>query len=449
MHKIQLVLIIFTVLVTKIVKAQEYLPESYPDRVILTWYDDPRTTQAVTWRTDTTIQTSFLEIAMSDPSPDFPSKAKRIKAKTSFLKIEDIEANYHAVEIDSLLPDTMYIYRVGEENLWSEWYQFTTAPDENKPFSFIYFGDAQNNLKSMWSRVIRQAYTDMPKAGFMVHAGDLINRTHSDKEWGEWHYAGNFINAMIPSISTPGNHEYDRDKKGKLQLDVHWRKTFNLPLNGPKGLEETVYYIDYSNCRIISLNSQEINLDENSRKIQAVWLDRVLSENDKMWTVITFHHPIFSSKEGRDNPEFREIFKPIFDKYKVDLILQGHDHTYGRGNNIPIGVTNTDKNAGTMYVVSVSGPKMYNLTMDKWMDRAASNTQLYQIISIDGNKLSFEAYTATGELYDAFDMIKKKGKKKLLERKPKDIKERTDLPDQYKKRLTKKEIEEYNKVYNK
>src|SRR5690606_18410768 len=97
-------------------------------------------------------------------------------------------------------------------------------------------------------------------------------------------------------------------------------------------------------------------------------------------------------------------------KYKVDLVLQGHDHTYGRGTNIPGGVIQKDRNSGTMYVVSVSGPKMYDLTTSRWMDRAASNTQLYQLISIEGNRLSYEAYTATGKLYDAFDLVKQKNK---------------------------------------
>lgn len=431
------------------VNGQDFLPGQYPDRVILTWSGDPTTSQAVTWRTDDNTKESFLEVALADPSPDFPSKSKRIKSTTSFLKVGNVAANYHTVEIDSLLPGTMYAYRVGKEKFWSEWFQFTTAPEGNVPFSFVYFGDAQNNLKSMWSRVIRQAYSNMPEVAFMLHAGDLINRTHSDQEWGEWYYAGSFINGMIPSVSTPGNHEYNKNEKGELELDVHWRETFNLPLNGPEGLEETVYYFDYGDCRFVSLNSQEIILNKESGKIQAAWLDKVLAESDKMWTIITFHHPIFSSKDGRDNTEFRKVFRPIFDKYKVDLVLQGHDHTYGRGNNIPVGLTNTAKDAGTMYVVSVSGPKMYNLTMDKWMDRAASNTQLYQIISINGNKLSFEAYTATGKLYDAFDMIKTDGTKELIERVPNGVEERTDLPNKYKEKFSKKELEKYNKVYHK
>ena len=103
-------------------------------------------------------------------------------------------------------------------------------------------------------------------------------------------------------------------------------------------------------------------------------------------------------------------FKPLFDKHKVDIVLQGHDHAYGRGmvSNVPTGAKVKDESSGTVYVVSVSGPKMYDISNDQWMQRKARNTQLFQIISIKDNKLSYEAYTAHGELYDAFDLVKSK-----------------------------------------
>ena len=85
------------------------------------------------------------------------------------------------------------------------------------PFSFIYFGDAQNDLKSRWSRTIRGAYSKMPKADFLLHAGDLVNRANNDHEWGEWFYAGGWIYGMMPSFATPGNHEYARDRKSETR----------------------------------------------------------------------------------------------------------------------------------------------------------------------------------------------------------------------------------------
>jgi hypothetical protein len=53
---------------------------------------------------------------------------------------------------------------------------------------------------------------------------------------------------------------------------------------------------------------------------------------------------------------------------------------------------------------------MYDVSNQSWMQRKARNAQLFQIISIEGDKLRYEAYTAAGELYDAFDLVKS-GKK--------------------------------------
>lgn len=448
--KIALSILIF-VASSSLLFAQRFLPSEFPDRIILTWSENPMTTQSVTWRTSADITNSKAQFLLAPNTPIYLDSVETFTASTEFLDVDSIKANYHSVTFRDLLPATTYAYRVGNEGTWSEWFQFTTAPQKGTPFTFAYFGDAQNNLKSQWSRIIRQAYSNLPKAAFMVHAGDLINSTQSDSEWGEWNYAGGFINAMIPSVSTPGNHEYDSEEDGTLVLDYHWKKQFTFPGNGPSEFSETVYFIDYSDLRLISLNSQEIVQNENSMETQKVWLEKILAENTQKWTVITFHHPIYSSGTGRDNKEFREAFKPIFDKYKVDLVLQGHDHSYGRGRNLPSGVANQDPAAqGPVYVVSVSGPKMYNLTFDKWMDRAASNTQLFQLISIEGDRLSYGAYTATGDLYDAFDLIKNENKpKQFIDRADKAIQEAIELTPGSDKKMTPEEMAEYMRTYKK
>ena len=73
-----------------------------------------------------------------------------------------------------------------------------------------------------------------------------------------------------------------------------------------------------------------------------------------------------------------------------------------------------DPNIGTVYVVSVSGPKLYKVTKGKYAKRFAENTQLYQIINIEGNQLRFRAFTATGNLYDEFLLQKQPGQPNLL-----------------------------------
>ena len=243
--------------------------------------------------------------------------------------------------------------------------------------------------------------------------------------------AGGWIHRSLPSIPVPGNHEYNpqiqRDiDEGIKRLSVQWNSQFTLPMNGVKGIEETNYYLDYQGVRFIALNSN-LMIEE-----QAEWLESVLKDNPNKWTIATYHHPIFSASRGRDNVELRSLWKPLFDKYKVDLALQGHDHTYTRGRVQPyetniVDGENVKDETGTVYVVSVSGGKMYRVkaNWDEYegdsralRDRIGNNKQLFQVISVDGDKLSYQSYTATGQLFDAFDLIKNKyGRNTFIERK--------------------------------
>lgn len=406
-----------------------------PDRIILNLTEDASTSMAVNWRTDTSVTGSVVQYALATHGPEFKEDVHEVRAYTEALSVQyqdepQIDAHYHSAILTGLTPNTKYVYRVGDGVNWSEWFQFDTAGEQGEPFSFIYFGDAQNNIKSMWSRVIREAYATMPRVDFMLHAGDLINRHDRDLEWGEWFYAGGFIHGQVPSVMTPGNHEYGSG----MELSPQWRPGFNLPKNGPVGvanLSETVYYVDYQDMRLISLDADMITDVEESAAIQAAWLDRVLSENDRKWTAVFLHKPFFSTRPGRVNPELLEIFKPIIEQHRVDIVLQGHDHGYARGMvyNIPEGVSTQEATSGTVYVVSVSGPKMYPVGDLDWSDRSATGTQLFQLIRVDGDTLSYEAYTATGALYDAFDLTKSDTGPNLLENRiPADVPERW-IPD--------------------
>jgi hypothetical protein len=398
-------------LVPKADPAEITRPTTIPDRIVLTWVDAPATTQAVTWRTSADVPRGLADITVADPAPNLEANSRQFVAVTQALTTDLNTAHFHTVKFEGLTPATKYAYRVGDGVNWSEWFHFTTASATAEPFSFIYFGDAQNDLRSRWSRVIREAYQDAPKARFMIHAGDLINRAESDSDWHEWFQAGSWINAMVPSIPVPGNHEMARVELLTFRLSSYWRPHFALPETGPEGLEETCYTLVYQGVRIVAMNSNLKPLE------QAEWLDEVLSKNTEKWVVCVFHHPIFSTKKDRDNPGLRAFWKPILDKHRVDLVLQGHDHTYGRtGLETPVaevnateGDANTNVFTGTVYVVSISGPKMYDVQRHPFMSRHAEDTQLYQIIHVNGDQLHYEAFTAVGELYDAFTLQKQSG----------------------------------------
>ncbi|MBX2946725.1 MAG: metallophosphoesterase family protein [Cyclobacteriaceae bacterium] len=375
-----------------------------PERIILTWQGDPATTATVTWRAATHLPAK-AEITQATAHPDFDQVKHKIDATSDLVFIGEDTLRYHSVNFTGLTPATLYAYRVGDGKTWSEWIQFKTAPPVFEPFSFIYLGDAQNKIFSNWSRVIRAAYADDPKAAFIIHAGDLINHADDDEQWGEWFAAGNFIHASIPVVATVGNHEYIKNEQGeKVSLSKFWQPQFNYPANNPERLEDQTYYVDYPGMRIISLNSNK------ELEAQAVWLAKVLKENQQPWTVITFHHPIYSAAEGRENDGIVKFWKPLFDQYKVDLVLQGHDHTYARGTDTNSPKVSKDA-SGTVYVVSVAGSKMYELAKNSmWMKRSVENKQLYQLLSVTKNKISFVSKGVNGEIVDGFEIVKRKGK---------------------------------------
>lgn len=382
-------------------------PSVYPDRIIINLTETPEKSVAVNWRTDKTQKTGVVQFAEATAGTQFTKNLDSVKAVTETLKVSydnepDVVANYHAAQLDNLKEGKSYVYRVGYDKYWSEWYQFS-VPKAGDKVSFLFFGDAQNDILNHWSRLLRNAYRIAPNIDFMLHAGDLINRHNHDIEWGEWFAAGGFIHATVPSIMTPGNHEYNKSS----ELSPQWRPQFNLPKNGPAGLDETSYEINYKNLKIITLDADHISDFKEVEAVSIKWLESVLTHNPKKWTVVVIHFPLYSTKSNRDNTELRNVFQPIFEKYKVDLVLQGHDHAYGRG----VKFSGTDKHP-TAYVVSNSGPKMYEAGDNKdWMTRKASNTQLFQLIEVANNELLYKAYTATGELYDSFKLNKGKALK--------------------------------------
>lgn len=404
-----------------------YVPGPFPDRIVANATADLSTSMAFNWRTTDTTKVSFVEIAVAEADPRFVAKAKRHQATSEQLAADDTPtAMYHAYEVSGLTPNTKYAYRVGAGACWSEWFHFTTAQSNSEKLQFLYYGDVQVNMRSLWSRVIPEAFRKAPDARLAIYAGDLINRANRDVEWGEFFGSGGAAHAMIANFPTPGNHDHFNTEQEDRNISTFWRAQFNLPLNGPEGLEETCYYADVQGVRFISLNSDQAEESDKFLAVQLEWLKGVLADNPNKWTVITFHHPIFSPKTTRDNKRMRDSFKPLLDQYKVDLVLQGHDHTYARGM-AKIPMNGKQKTSGTMYVVSVSGPKMTDSHVEKsaWMDRKAIYTQLFHVVEIDGDKLNFKSYTAVGDLYDEFDLIKQKNAiNRLVDKTPKGVAER-------------------------
>lgn len=425
-----------------------YLPALSPDRIMLSFPDNPSTSFGVTWRTAFNITAGYGEITEISPSPTLEKTVRKVEGTNSAWEEGSDMAMGHKVIFSGLKPDTKYVYRVGDGTNWSEWLQIKTASDRPEPFSFIYFGDVQNNIKEYCSRNLRQAYAHQPDAAFMVFAGDLVSRS-TEEYWREFFYAGGHVFKTVPSVATPGNHEYYKDSEtGKRTFSKHWNQIFINPDNGPEPLKNQAYYLDYQGARIISLDSYHISSNKEYSQQQLEWFENVLKTNNQKWTIVTFHYPVFSCSKGRNNITLQKELKPILEKYGVDLVLQGHDHSYCRGFHLDS--IKTDCKNPPMYVVSVTGAKMYGLGTLAKHDRVASMTQLYQIVDIEGDKLTFNAYTVAGDLYDSFNLIKTNAGRNEFVENPlvKEIEQKVEIPERYYGRYSAEEKRLYEEFYN-
>ncbi len=116
-----------------------------------------------------------------------------------------------------------------------------------------------------------------------------------------------------------GNHESESSKKLK-----DYMKFF--------GLEKQYYSFNYENVHFLAL-SAEIPYDFDSQQYKFAIRDLKKYSTDQSidYIIVFYHRQLYSSGGGpEDEEDFREIYHPLFDKFDVDLALQGHVHAYER-----------------------------------------------------------------------------------------------------------------------
>jgi 3',5'-cyclic AMP phosphodiesterase CpdA len=376
-----------------------------PERIVLNVTADPATSIAVTWRNFEDYSDSRIQIAKASDWTDLAKDARTVPARKEGISYRNNTPDFHySAVITDLQPDVLYAYRVGHDSVWSGWAHFRTAKSGQAPFTFSFFGDPQYDLVRYCSRVFHETFKTAPDSRFWLFVGDMIGDPEYDSLWCELFTSVGFIPTTTPFVMVPGNHEYPKPKGTETQKELvpYWRAHYTLPENGIKGLEETSYSFDYQGVRFIMINGNE-KLAE-----QATWMEPLLARNPCAWTVVAVHQPLYSMGRTRDERQTRDALLPLIDKYGVDLVLTGHDHVYSRSHKLKNGVVVRPDEKGTVYVVSVSGSKAYPLHL-KYKDlmvKTAENVQLFQTITVDGNTLTYKSYTATGSLFDSFELKK-------------------------------------------
>jgi 3',5'-cyclic AMP phosphodiesterase CpdA len=375
----------------------QYVASEMPDQVVLTWSEDPRTTQTIQWRTSTRVKHGYVQyLKKSDHARFNPRKPARAIATTTKIEtpllLNDPVVLRHTAVLRGLSPGTTYVYSVGDgsEKGWTELAEFTTAPAGVQPFSFIYMGDAQNGL-DRWGTLVHNAFRSRPDAAFYIMAGDIVNRGAERNEWDNLFHNAKGVYDRRQLVPALGNHEC---QGGHPTL---YLQQFALPRNGPAEIEpERAYSFEYGNALFVILDS---NLDPLK---QTAWLEEKLSQTKATWKFVAYHHPAYSSGGNRDNAKLRAAWAPLFDKYHVDLALQGHDHAYLRTYPMKANKRVASPKEGTVYIISVSGTKMYKQEKHDYTEFGMTNVATYQVldIQISGNRLVYRAYDVDGKLRD-------------------------------------------------
>lgn len=363
------------------------------DHVVLTWSGDPATTQSIQWRTGPGSPHARVRYATDGAGPVV------VDASSAVLHTPDVandpEVMRHTAVLGGLQPGTTYRYAIGDGASWGEEREFTTAPERDGGFSFIYMGDAQNGLET-WGELVRSARAAHPQAAFYVMAGDLVNWGERRDDWDLLFHNARGVYDTRPLVAAIGNHEVD---EGHADLYV---AQFDLPRNGPDGIEpERVYSMEYSDALFVVLDS---NLEPEP---QVEWLDQTLGASEATWKFVVFHHPLYSPRPGdRGQPELKAAWTPVFEKHGVDLVLTGDDHAYMRSHPLRGDQVMESPADGPIYILSVAGTKMYGQEDAPYVARRFTDIATYQVIDIEGGRLEYTSYDIDGQVMDAFSVEK-------------------------------------------
>ncbi|MEZ5002871.1 MAG: fibronectin type III domain-containing protein [Chitinophagales bacterium] len=260
----------------------------------------------------------------------------------------------HTVKIEGLSPDTKYYYSVNFGGKYSDTIAFMTAPlpSSEKSFGMIAFSDMQRDATKpgKFREVVEDGVLDYAeglsgnsipeKLAYVLVPGDLVDVSYIPVV-SETSYRDQFFNPgsklfeMVPVYPVLGNHEY-------IGSPDPFFKYFDLPKNGTDGYLEQWWYKDYSNTRIIGLESNVGQISGTARQQQLDWLEDVLddacSNPDIDFVFAQLHHPFHSEMWVVGNEPFTgDVIKALEDFssscHKPSIHFYGHTHSYGRGQS--------------------------------------------------------------------------------------------------------------------
>jgi hypothetical protein len=322
--------------------------------------------------------------------------------------------NAHAVHVCGLTAGTTYYYQVGGgptgSETWSATQSFTTVPDTGTVTVGV-LGDARDTL-STWTLVHERMLT--AGANIQLIPGDIVDLGASGDLWTQWltaiwkdtQNAGKFITLgqqlMVPIA---GNHEGESS-----QFYGNW------VIPGDGAYAGTYSSFDVGNTHFVMIDDQFATLQsdytQDPAKTMLTWLDADLNRANANRTKVPFivalnHRGLYSTSNHCTDGDVlaaRGQLAPIFDKYAVDAVFNGHDHEYERSNPLKAGAPPSGDpvvGTGTVYIICAgAGADPYSIgkiTKPYSAKQVAfgGTTQYigtYALLTLSANTLKIDAY---------------------------------------------------------
>ena len=310
-------------------------------------------------------------------------------------RLYDGARKFHRVRVDGLKSSTRYLYRVGDAvtGIMSPIRGVKTASVQKNEFQFVYVADLQVDTP-VSVRAIRRMYENilerMPHPDFLYLAGDMTENGYNYTQWDRFFEVGDTLFRDTFVVPVQGNHDSDGDLANHFPIVSMLEK---VPF---------VYSFDYGCVHFMVLNTQY--WDEYSIRCQMAWLERDLKENRRRWNIVLLHKALYAATDHVDDEDInflRGRVATCLEKWGVDAVLMGHDHSFTRsfvreGRNARVSFV---ENGGRQVFRSPSAPfYMVNGTggISKW----------YYKIRYDASKLirvspDYEFVDKTSADYDS------------------------------------------------
>ncbi|HLN30072.1 MAG TPA: metallophosphoesterase family protein [Gemmataceae bacterium] len=318
-------------------------PAFQPSTLFLTWQRDPTTTMTVQW-VGTAGETSDTKISYATLRNDHWQTLQ-----TCAKPYPTTDFKVFRAELTGLTPGTDYRFRIGKH---SPTYRFRTMPVKaTNPIPFISGGDCGVNVHTVANNI--QAARQDPM--FAIIGGDLgyDNGRSVDVSLAFLrNYSKHMIGRdgrLIPMVTCIGNHEVDGGY-GKPRAQAPFFYALFDGLFRDTGYA-TLDFGDYLSLVLLDTgHTSPIGGD------QADWLEKTLKARADHPHVMVVNHvpayPSFRNSEGTDGKEGtgegnRKHWVPLFQKYRVPVVLEHHDHTFKRTKPLLDGVAHEN---GVLYL---------------------------------------------------------------------------------------------------